>query len=429
MHEPCSEGFLNIIMIFSHLMCKQFNPELKNCPFCTDYLISKYNGKEKKVITRDGTLDCMEKVLKCKNKECKGHSMAFHSAEYRSLTLPGMSFGIDVVAFEADLRFEGHKTIEEIVSTLQDNGIHTTGATVSNHLDKFLALISAYQQEKIEKIRESFAKQGGYVLQIDGTVSTKTKTLYIFRDNISGTILYADLTTKDDTDSLKPHVQYILDTFGKPLAIVSDMQNSIIESVKAVFPGIPYQYCQYHFLKNVGNALLKDEHKKLGTEIRKKGAKKQIQDIQIEVEKRRSDDKRFEIIYLFCCALLGVTTRSVPFELYYLEIFSRYRIVRTALRKCIKKCDPGMEYLTYLKALDTILSSVVSDKSIKDSVTKLNYYNRFFKRLCNLFKEEKGTGKAVREKVEKRATRFLNEMKTRAKTDSEFNKIVTRLEK
>ena len=82
-----------------------------------------------------------------------------------------------------------------------------------------------------------------------------------------------------------------------------------------------------------------------------------------------------------------------------------------------------------LVRLDTLLSSVVSDKSIKILVKKLRYYNHFFKRLCDIFKDVNGSGKLVREQVEKRARRYLSEMKTRSRNDTEFKKIVNRLEK
>lgn len=194
-----------------------------------------------------------------------------------------MTFGIDVVALEGALRFEDHKTIEEIVASLSEHGIHTNGATVSKHLDKYLALVSGYHKEKIEEIRQGLIKQGGYVLQIDGTVSVKTKTLYIFRDNISGTVLYAALA-RDEKDDVKPLVQYICDTFGTPLGVISDMQDAIIGSVEEVFPGVPHQYCQYHFLRNVGDAILKEKHQQLGTMIRNKEVKKEIEKVQKEVE-------------------------------------------------------------------------------------------------------------------------------------------------
>jgi len=270
---------------YSDFMSIMFEPKY-GCPLCGDGLVKYYNTNEKTIITLKGKLVCWERVLKCRNKKCSGNSMSFHSAEFKGLTLSGMSFGIDVLAREGELRFEENKTIDEIVEDLQEGGVHLTGAAVSKHLDKYLALISGYHKEKIEEIRQGLAKQGGYVLAIDGTVSVKTKTLYIFRDNISGTILYASLAG-DDTDNVKPLIQYVNDIFGKPLAVVSDMQNAFIESVSEVFPGVPHQFCQYHFLKNVGNAILKEKHQQLGTMIRKKEVKKEIEKIQSEVEVKK----------------------------------------------------------------------------------------------------------------------------------------------
>lgn len=283
MFQPKFDSFPKLTASPQGVMKMMFQPEFCGCPICRDKLVKKYNTKEKTVITLKGKLICWERVLKCRNKECQGNSMSFHSAEFKGLTLAGMNFGIDVVAREGELRFEEHKTIEEVVDSLQEYGIYTNGATVSKHSDKYLALLSGYQQEKLEEIRQALAKQGGYVLHIDGTVSVKTKTLYIFRDNVSSTTLYAALA-RDGTDDVKPLVQYVKDTFGEPLGVVSDMQKAIIESVAEVFPGIPHQYCQYHFLKNVGNAILKEKHQQVGTMIRKKEVKKEIEKIQSEVE-------------------------------------------------------------------------------------------------------------------------------------------------
>jgi hypothetical protein len=127
--------------------------------------------------------------------------------------------------------------------------------------------------------------------------------------------------------------------------------------------------------------------------------------------------------------VLNVTTMQAPFELYYVELFKRYWQVRRGIRKCIKMCDADSEYLETLVKLDGLLSAVVADKSIKIMVKKLQCYYHFFNRLCKIFNDVQGSGKAVREQVEKRASRFLTEMKTRSKADGEFKKIVTRLEK
>ncbi len=92
-------------------------------------------------------------------------------------------------------------------------------------------------------------------------------------------------------------------------------------------------------------------------------------------------------------------------------------------------CDADSEYLETLVKLDGLLSAVVADNTIKIMVKKLQHYYHFFNRLCKIFTDVEGSGKAVREQVEKRASRFLTEMKTRSRADAELRKIVSRLEK
>jgi hypothetical protein len=78
-------------------MSTMFQPDFNECPICDDKLVKKYNTPEKTVITLNGKLICWERVLKCRNKNCQGNSMSFHSAEFKGLTLEGMTFGIDVL--------------------------------------------------------------------------------------------------------------------------------------------------------------------------------------------------------------------------------------------------------------------------------------------------------------------------------------------
>ncbi len=120
---------------------------------------------------------------------------------------------------------------------------------------------------------------------------------------------------------------------------------------------------------------------------------------------------------------------QAPFGLYYVELFKRYWHVRTAIRRCIKLCDSDPEHQQILVELDALLSSVVADKAIKGLVKKMEYYNHFFMRLCLIFRDVNGHGKAVREQVEKRTKRYLTEMKNRSKNDPELKKITSRLEK
>ncbi len=134
------------------------------------------------------------------------------------------------------------------------------------------------------------------------------------------------------------------------------------------------------------------------------------------------------MIYELCLSL-KVTTDQPPFELYYVELFDRYRIVRTAIRKCIPLFNENEdEYKQDLIKLDSKLSLVLRNKSLKIHVKQLKYYHRYFKRLCNIF-DEKGHGKEVREHVEKRVKRYRAEIERLSNNHPPFKKVVAQLDK
>jgi hypothetical protein len=209
------------------------------------------------------------------------------------------------------------------------------------------------------------------------------------------------------------------------MAIISDMQQSIIEAVKRVFPGIPHQFCQSHFLKNVGDALTKELHQELGKEIKKAGIQTEVNNIQREMNKKK--DEKAKLISDLCLSL-KVTTDQPPFDLYYVELVDRYRIVRTAIRKCISLINEEDEYKNALIKLDDKLNIVLRDENIKVRVKQLKYYHRYFRRLCNIL-DEKRNGKEIREHVEKRVARYRTEIIRLSRNHPKFKKVVFQLDK
>jgi hypothetical protein len=133
------------------------------------------------------------------------------------------------------------------------------------------------------------------------------------------------------------------------------------------------------------------------------------------------------VIYELCLSL-KVTTEQPPFELYYVELFDRYRRVRTAIRKCIALFNDEDEYKPTLIKLDEKLNLILQDKNLKALVKELKYYHRYFRRLCSIFNEERH-GKEIREHVEKRVKRYRTEIKRLSATHPRFKKVVSQLDK
>ncbi len=268
-----------------------FEPEIKECPVCGRFLCKKYDGAPRTLMTLKGSIEAQEHVKQCKKKTCPNYGRSIRSTELQSIVLPHMRYGIDVVAHAGELRFYDHLTLEEVAEELAKYGFKINSGEMSFIIDKFLALLAGVHEENIPKIRKSLEKNG-FVLSIDGTISIKGKTLYIFRDTMSSTVLYSEISEIDDTTHMESMLRHVAESFGVPLAVISDMQKSIIDSVMNVLPGVPHQFCQYHFLRNAGDALTKDLHEDLGKEMKRLGVRKEIKSIQKKMsEKKRSKSK------------------------------------------------------------------------------------------------------------------------------------------
>lgn len=95
-------------------------------------------------------------------------------------------------------------------------------------------------------------KIGGIVLSLNGVqLENGNETLWVVRDVLTGTTLKAENIIVSDTDNLMRLMKPIKD-FGIPiLGIISDVQKSIRMALEKLFPGIPHQYCHFHYLKDI----------------------------------------------------------------------------------------------------------------------------------------------------------------------------------
>jgi hypothetical protein len=254
--------------------------KMNNCPLCGAKLVKRYNANARHLITLEGEFWVSERVLKCSNRECPGHALSFRAEEFQSTIIPHKIFGLGVILHIGNLRYEEHKTYEEIIEALGKKRIRISMGELTNLTMTFESLIKGWHEEHIQEIKQ---KLGEYVLSIDGTYSYG-KTLYIFRSYENGVVLYANTAEKDDVPHFRPLLEKVVEMYGLPIAVISDMQPAIIESVKGVMPGIPHQYCQYHFVKNAGSFMEK-EYKELGTAIKKKEVLAKAKEVEADQKK------------------------------------------------------------------------------------------------------------------------------------------------
>jgi hypothetical protein len=102
------------------------------------------------------------------------------------------------------------------------------------------------------------------VLCIDGVhFDEGSPVLYVQRDVISGEVLYAErrlARSKEDlVPMLKRSANLAAEIGVRILGIASDKEKSLVPAIAEVFPEVPHQFCQTHFLKNVAEPLKEDD--------------------------------------------------------------------------------------------------------------------------------------------------------------------------
>ena len=124
--------------------------------------------------------------------------------------------------------------------------------------------------------------------------------------------------------------------------------------------------------------------------------------------------------------ILKITTDSFPFNLYYVELYDRYRRVRTTIRRCISEYPHEDAYKDALCKLDAILRSVVSNKPVKWLVKSLGRNRQIFERLRAILENE---DKKPREVVEGQMRRFLSSLERKAATRKKYVPLIKQKKK
>jgi hypothetical protein len=182
----------------------------------------------------------------CTNPSCPNQE-AFKAPQ--PYVLPYKKFGQDVWLFTC-LEWERFKTTpKEISERLLYAGVMISDDVVAEILDTYKLLKEGKTDEETVKIVK---EQGCIIIGCDGTpTETGRPSLWIFYYVISGRMLHVELLVHADHDTLLHIFQSIREKYGVTVAgFLSDHQPSIVTACKEFDPKLPYQFCQFHFLRN-----------------------------------------------------------------------------------------------------------------------------------------------------------------------------------
>jgi len=238
----------------------------KFCPFCGQDLEYYFTNKPRLLITIKHDITLWVVHRHCVNEGCvaAASNRRFYNPSLDTCMLPKKMYAMDIVLLIGYLIQQEHKTEEEVVKyLLEEHGIKITQPCVNKYKRVALALGETLIAGNAERIKGGLDKLPFRVYSIDGLSSNRSRTLFVLRDLISGTVLGSVVLDKHDAEAIHEFMEVVFQNFGVPDYMVGDGERGLIGAMRKYYPDIPYQYCHRHFLNNLGEDLLEDLYKAL----------------------------------------------------------------------------------------------------------------------------------------------------------------------
>jgi hypothetical protein len=279
------------------------SPQRKSCFSCGQQLWVAYHNV-RRIMRLDGLYQLTLVVRRCHNPLCQYYHIAYRPEEEGAWALPHGEFGLDLIALIGTWRFVEHRSVPEIHQRLQARHIPIAERTVTHLVHRYEELVTLHLTHQ-QRMKDLLTKQGSVILAIDGLQpDVGHEVLWVIRDCLSGEILLARALLSSTQGDLTALLREVKDMLAVPVrAIISDGQETIRSAVAFVFPDIPHQLCQFHYLRDAAELIFEaDRHAKTLL-------KKQVRGIRpIERALEEHNDPETEAIRDYCLAVRSALT-------------------------------------------------------------------------------------------------------------------------
>src|SRR5436305_571138 len=246
-------------------------------------------------------------VRQCVQPSCPRFHQPYRPEEEGSFALPHGEFGLEVIALIGKFRFREHRSVPEMHQALQARGISIAQRSVTYLMQRYEELVTLRITDQ-ERIKVRLQKQGHVILAIDGLQpDVGHEVLWVVRDCLSEEILLARpllSSSQGDLTALLKEVKERLTELEVPVkGVISDGEETIGSAVAFVFPEVPHQLCQFHYLKDATKPLYEaDQHAK--TQLKKQRLR--VRPIERALEEHKTPEN--EAIRGYCLAVRASLT-------------------------------------------------------------------------------------------------------------------------
>jgi hypothetical protein len=304
------------------------------CTQCGKHLWVAYH-RTRTVTTLQGLWRLTLVVRQCANPTCAHYHRRYHPEEEGRWALPHGEFGLDVIATIGEWRFAEHRSVPEMHQRLVAQGMTISEREVTHLMHRYEELV-ALHVGNLERLQQRLREQKRVLLAIDGLQpDVGHEVLWLIRDCLSGEILLARpllSSTQGDLTALLKEVKAALPVPVE--GIISDGQETIRSAVAFVFPNVPHQLCQFHYLRDATQPLYEaDRHAKTQLKKRVRG----VRPIERALEERTDDQA--QTIRDYCLAVRSALTDDgrAPLEAAGITLHRRLEQIRDSISRVAEK--------------------------------------------------------------------------------------------
>jgi len=303
-------------------------PRRTNCPRCGKHMRADYTNS-RTITTLTGVARLNLTIRRCRNADCVAHKKPFRPEAEGRFALPHHEFGLDVVALVGRLRYAEHRSVPEIRTRLVGRGLLIAERTVTNLLDRYDELLAVALTDD-RRLKKVLAVQKRVIVAIDGLQpDVGHEVLWVVRDVLSSEILLAKSLLSARQKDLAQLLRQVRDACPVPVAgVISDGQHSIRKAVAEVFPEVPHQLCQFHYLREAARPIYEaDRHAKKQLKKKVRGVRK------IERQVEGCSDTQAEVVRGYCSAVRSALTDDgrPPLEASGLKLHERLSAIDASL--------------------------------------------------------------------------------------------------
>ncbi len=277
------------------------------------------------------------KIRRCKHADCERFGRPYRPEAEGHWALPEHEFGLEVIALVGRLRYREHRSVAEIHQALGERQVDISERTVTNLLARYDELVAVSLLDN-RRLQQVLAQQTRVIVAVDGLQpDVGHEVLWVMRDCLSGEVLLARTllsATTADLAALLGEVQAGLPRRVTVAGVVSDGQRSLRKAVARVWPRVPHQLCQFHYLREAALPIYEaDRHAKKELKKRVRG----VRPLERAVEGQA--DATAQVVREYCGAVRSALTDDgrPPLSASGLKLRDRLEAIAQSLERVAKK--------------------------------------------------------------------------------------------